>query len=137
MAMMEINKNPSAKELMWFGVLLFIFAAGVGSWLYFGGSPFAGRLVWGIGGALGLVFFAVRPAQRYIYLGWLYAAFPIGYVVSHVIMGVIYFGVVTPVGLIMRALGHDPMNRVFDKQAKSYWIEHRTDRDPKRYFKQF
>jgi hypothetical protein len=64
MAMMEINKNPSAKELMWFGILLFVFAAGVGSWLYFGGSPFAGQLVYGIGGGLGLVFFAVRPAQR-------------------------------------------------------------------------
>jgi ABC-type uncharacterized transport system permease subunit len=137
MAMMEINKNPSAKELMWFGLLLFIFSGGVGAWLYFGGSPFAGQLVWGIGGGLGVVFFAVPPLRRYIYLGWLYAAFPIGYVVSHVIMGVIYFGVVTPVGLIMRALGKDPMTRTYDKAAKSYWIPHATDRDPKRYFKQF
>jgi|JI8StandDraft_1071087.scaffolds.fasta_scaffold384955_2 ABC-type uncharacterized transport system permease subunit len=137
MAMLEINKNPSARELNWFGLLLIIFAAGVGSWLYFRGSPFAGQLVWGVGGGLAAVFFAVPPARRYIYLGWLYAAYPIGYVVSHVIMGVIYFGVVTPVGLIMRALGHDPMTRSFDKQAKTYWIEHRTDRDPKRYFKQF
>ena len=137
MSMIEINKNPSAKELMWFGILLIIFASGVGSWLYFGGSPFAGQLVWGIGGGLAVVFFAVRAAQRYIYLGWLYAAYPIGYVVSHVIMGVIYFGVVTPVGVTMRLLGHDLLNRAYDKQAKSYWTEHRTDRDPKRYFKQF
>ena len=137
MAMIEINKNPSAKELNWFGILLGIFAGLVGGWLWWGGSPFAARLVWGILGGLTVVYFLVPPLRRYIYLGWLYAAFPIGYVVSHIIMGIVYFGVVTPVGIIMRALGKDPMQRGFDKAAKSYWVEHRTAREASRYFKQF
>lgn len=137
MAMLEINKNPSARELMWFGVLLIIFAGGVGSWLFYGGSPLPGKLVWGIGGGLAAVFFALPPARKPIYLGWLYAAYPIGYVVSHVIMGVIYFGVVTPVGVIMRLLGKDPLQRAIDKKATTYWIPHTNHRDPGRYFKQF
>jgi hypothetical protein len=137
MAMIEINKNPSAKELMWFGILLAIFVALVGGWLWWGGSRFAAQLVWGIGGGLTAIYFVAPPARRYIYLGWLYAAFPIGYVVSHIIMGVVFFGVVTPVGLIMRALGKDPMQRGFDRAAKSYWVEHRTAREASRYFKQF
>ena len=137
MAIIEINKNPSAYELKWFGILLGIFTALVGGWLWWGGSPGAAQIVWAIGGGLTLAYFVVAPARRYIYLGWLYAAFPIGYVVSHVIMGIVYFGVVTPVGLIMRAVGKDPMARGFDRNAKSYWIEHRTAREAGRYFKQF
>lgn len=137
MAMLEINKNPSAKELVWFGLLLVIFAGGVGSWLFWGGSPFAGKLVWGIGGGLAAVFFAVPPLRKPIYLGWLYAAYPIGYVVSHVIMGVIFYGVVTPVGLLVRTFGKDPLDRAIDKNAKSYWVPHTTGREPSRYFKQF
>lgn len=137
MALIEINKNPSADELKWFGILLGIFTALVGGLMWWRGSPFAAQLVWGIGGGLTLLYFVVAPVRRLVYLGWLYAAFPIGYVVSHVIMGVVYFGVVTPVGFVMRALGKDPMQRGFDRGAKSYWVEHRTAREASRYFKQF
>jgi hypothetical protein len=37
-------------------------------------------------------------------------------------MTVIFFGVVTPAGLIMRALGRDPLRLKLDRQAPSYWI---------------
>ena len=46
----------------------------------------------------------------------------LGKIVSPIIMGIIFFLVVTPIGLIMRVLGKDVLNLKFDK-AKSYWIE--------------
>ena len=47
-------------------------------------------------------------------------------VVHPIVLAVIYFAVVTPTGLIMRALGKDPLRLRFDPDATSYWIP----RDP-------
>ncbi len=43
------------------------------------------------------------------------------HVVSPVIMGVIFFGVFTPVRSAMRAFGRDAMKRRFEPKAPSYW----------------
>ena len=49
--------------------------------------------------------------------------------VSPVVLAVIYFGVVTPTGLVMRALGKDLLGLRLDRQARSYWI-HREPPGP-------
>jgi hypothetical protein len=46
-------------------------------------------------------------------------------IVSPVVLGVMFFGVVTPMGLVMRALGKDPLRLRFDPAARTYWIERR------------
>ena len=46
----------------------------------------------------------------------------LGKVISPIIMGIIFFFVVTPIGLIMRIFGKDVLNLKFSKN-KSYWIE--------------
>jgi hypothetical protein len=47
-------------------------------------------------------------------------------IVSPVVLGVIYFGVFTPVACVMRLAGRDAMCRAYDPAAKSYWVR----RDP-------
>ena len=46
----------------------------------------------------------------------------LGKIVSPLIMGIIFFLVVTPIGLLMRLLGKDVLNLKYNK-SKSYWIE--------------
>jgi large-conductance mechanosensitive channel len=46
----------------------------------------------------------------------------LGKIISPVIMGIIFFLVVTPIGLIMRLLGKDVLNLKYSEN-KSYWIE--------------
>ena len=46
----------------------------------------------------------------------------LGKIVSPLIMGIIFFLVVTPIGLLMRLLGKDLLNLKFNNN-KSYWIE--------------
>ena len=64
------------------------------------------------------------------------AAFPIGWTVSHLLLGSIFYLVITPIGLLLRALGHDPMERKFDREAKTYWIEHERA-ETARYFRMY
>jgi hypothetical protein len=44
-------------------------------------------------------------------------------IVSPVVLGIMFFGVITPIGLVMRLLGKDPLRLHLDKAAGSYWIE--------------
>lgn len=52
-------------------------------------------------------------------------------------LAVIYFAVVTPLALALRALGRDAMHRTFDKRAGFYWVMRDRNRDPADYFRQF
>ncbi|MBV8752195.1 MAG: hypothetical protein JO328_04965 [Hyphomicrobiales bacterium] len=47
-------------------------------------------------------------------------------VVSPIVMGVVFYTTVAPIGLLMRRFGKDPLRLKFDPAARSYWIE----RDP-------
>jgi hypothetical protein len=138
MAVIEINKNPSQKELAWFGVMFLVFFGLIGGvvWWRLEAQTTAYTL-WGVAAAIVAVYYALPPVRLPIYLGWLYAAFPIGWVISHVVMGAIYYLVITPFALVFRLIGRDALDRKLDKNAKSYWVEHRTGADPQRYFKQF
>ena len=47
----------------------------------------------------------------------------LGKIISPIIMGVIFFLVVTPIGLLMRFFGKDVLNLKLNKKKSSYWIE--------------
>ena len=53
---------------------------------------------------------------------WIKIGIFLGKIFSPIIMGIIFFLVVTPIGLIMRLFGKDVINLKFDSN-KSYWIE--------------
>ena len=53
---------------------------------------------------------------------WFKFGLLLGKVISPIIMGFIFFLVVTPIGLLMRALGKDVINLKYNDN-KSYWIE--------------
>jgi hypothetical protein len=43
-------------------------------------------------------------------------------VVSPLVLGIMFFAVIAPMGALMRALGKDPLRRRFDPNAASYWV---------------
>jgi hypothetical protein len=138
MALIEINRNPGPGELRWFGLLLALTFGVIGAvvfWRFQGET--AARVLWITGGGLALVYYAVPPLRKPMAVGWSYLTFPIGWIVSHTLLALVFYLVLTPIGLVMRLVGHDPMRRRFDPEAATYWIEHRPDSDPGRYFRQF
>jgi len=54
---------------------------------------------------------------------WFKLGMVLGAVVAPIVMGVVYFATVVPVGLIMRLVGKDLLQQKMDTEAKSYWIE--------------
>ena len=53
---------------------------------------------------------------------WFKLGIFLGKIISPIIMGIIFFLVVTPIGLLMRLLGKDLINLKYNNN-KSYWIE--------------
>ena len=53
---------------------------------------------------------------------WFKFGLLLGSIISPIIMGIIFFVVITPTGLIMKIIGKDLLNNKYDKNKKSYWI---------------
>jgi hypothetical protein len=62
---------------------------------------------------------------------------PIGFVVSYLVLGILFFLVLTPFGLVFRLLGRDPLERRFDKASRSYWVARSPVDDVSRYYRQY
>jgi hypothetical protein len=134
----DLNLNPSKKELRTFGLCALAFLCLAG-WIVFrrSGSIPAGGAIAGFGLVLAVLGLTVPQALRPIWIVLMVVNYPIGWVVTHVVMAAIFYLVVTPVGVIMRLTGRDPMERAFDRSAKTYWKLRRTDPGSSRYFRQY
>jgi hypothetical protein len=138
MSLIRINTNPTPRQLHQFGLIWLAFFAVIGlviSKRY--EATAAAYLVWSAAVLVPVVGWLVPRFMRLVYLGMTYLAFPIGFVLSHVLLALVYFGVMTPVGWIMKLTGYDPMRRRFDKTASTYWIDRGGERAPESYFRQF
>ena len=136
--MIDLNLNPSKQELRTFSLCALAFLAFVG-WIVFRRRP--ARAVGVVdrrgrrsSGGLG---FAVPASYAAALRRLMVINYPIGWVVTHVVMAIIFYLVVTRLGVIMRLTGRDPMERAFDRTAKTYWKPRRTDPDSARYFRQY
>jgi len=137
MALIEINLNPSHKDLKYFGfIMLVLFALLGGAVQWSSGSFIVSATLWGIGAGFFAIYYLVRSLRLPLYRGWIKLIYPIGWTLSHLLFGVIYFLIMTPVGLLTRLFGHDAMRRAVDKRG-SYWLTRKSETDMARYFKQF
>lgn len=82
---------------------------------------------------------AVMPILlKPIHKVWMPIAVVIGWVMTRVILIVLFYLVVTPIGLLARLFGKDFLSRKFDKATGSYWIVRKsTGFDKKSYENQF
>jgi hypothetical protein len=83
----------------------------------------------------GMIFPSVlKPLQKV----WMTFAVVMGWIMTRVILTVAFYMVITPVGMILRILGKDFLNRSFEKDASTYWVAKSDEVSSKNtYEKQF
>lgn len=141
MALLDLEQ-PTPAALRWYGLSLASLVAIVGVLVWTrGNSLVLACAIWAAAGLLLALYYAVPALRRPIVRAWMIISYPLAFVVSHVVMAAIYFLVLTPIGLLRRALAGDPMQRGFDERADSYWQPRRA-REPGSdkyagYFRQF
>ena len=138
MALISINHNPSTPELRLFAAIFFpLFWMIVATFVYLSTGWLAGAVVLAVAGAtIGVTGFVYPPFILPIYLAWMYAAFPIGWVVSHAVLAGVFYLVMTPIGVAMKIVRYDPLLR-HRTERSSYWIPVKNATDNSQYFRQF
>ena len=139
MALIDVNWKPGAKELRQFAALFLIFGVGAGTAIHFfkDWPALVSQILWIAGPVVGIAGLIFPTLVRPVYVVMMAVTLPIGMVVSTVLMIVIYYLVLTPIGLLMRVFKYDPMHRRFDLAAKTYWIERPKQIAASRYFRQY
>jgi len=135
--MIAIQWNPERKQLRQFAGIWFpAFCALVGwSIARKTGHWHEVEVGWAIAGILSIAGLVYPSLIRPIFVGLILLTYPIGWVVSHVLLGVIFYGVVTPIGMILRLTGHDPL-QLEAPLGNSLWKSPVGKTDPARYLRQ-
>jgi hypothetical protein len=145
--LLELNRTPDRATLRrfgWvacgaFGVLALLAFEALGP---FGSSPARLRVplalaLGGFGVLSGMLSFLRPEANRASYLGLSILFFPLGFVVSYAALAALFFLVIGPIALLVRAFAGDPLRRRYDRSAQSYWVEAEARCPKSRYLRQF
>ena len=57
---------------------------------------------------------------------WFKLGIILGAIVAPLVLGIVFFLVLTPIGLVMRIIGKDLLNKKYDKKKRTYWIKRDT-----------
>lgn len=121
-----------------FGVLVGgVFAALGGWWLARGKFQLAAPYFLALGGLLLLIGLVYPRALVVPNRMWMKLADALSFVMTRVILGLVFFLMITPIGLLRRMLGGDPLHRRA-RRAESYWKPYLPRQaNPQHYEKMF
>ncbi len=132
----DVVKPPSPRTLRQFaGLFLIVFLAMAASRWWRGQADVWAVALGGLAVVVGVAGLIAPAVVRPIYTGWMVAAFPIGWTVSRIVLGAIFFLVLTPVAAAFRIGGRDAL-RLRRRKQTSYWLAKRPAGDARTYFRQ-
>src|SRR5688572_23896016 len=102
--MLDVNWNPSRRDLRQFGLLWLPLFAGIFGYVLFRrtGAWTIPIAIWSVAGVAALVALAAPERLRPVVVAWMAAAYPIGWTVSHLVLGITYFVLFSILGLTLR-----------------------------------
>ena len=86
----------------------------------------------------GLAWFAPQ-ANRPLYVALTVVTFPVGWIVSHVLLALVFYALITPLGLLVRAARRDELRLGASRGQReaSFWSDAHPAHPKERYFRQF
>ena len=112
---------PTRGDLRRFGIVLAALLALIGGYLWYVGAVGIALLVH----AASLVFLgtglSLPVALKPIYFPYMWLARIVAFVNIHLLLGLVFYTLFTLIGLGMRLLGRDPLDRKIAPDEKSYW----------------
>jgi hypothetical protein len=134
----DIPSNPTNRVLRQFAAAWLVFLTGGGALQYW----LRGHHQLGIGmvcagvvfGVLGLI----KPsAIQLLFKGCMWLAFPIGWVISQLMLLIMFYGLVTPVAWLFRIRGRDLLSRKPAPDRVTFWVPNEAPGDVRSYFRQY
>jgi len=139
MGLVSLNLKASEKQLRDFGDIALCMCNFIGLmmiWLKgLSMKAFIGFCITGM-----VIYLLSRISTRLVrpvYMAMTVVTFPIGWLVSHVVMALFYYVIISGVGLVFKLLKRDPLHRSCNPKADSYWLPYQHKSSTKDYFHQF
>ena len=108
-----------------FGFVFFIVFLILGFWPITNGEEIR---IWLVAISLIFLILGIMKSKLLTPLNQLWFKFGmiLGAIVAPIIMGAVFFLVVTPIGIVMRLMGKDLLNKKYSKKKETYWIKCET-----------
>ncbi len=127
--------SPEKRDLRNLGLVFLVALGVIGGIVWWRGGP-SGPYWIGAGLVFGLWGLVWPAGLKPVYRVWMTLAVILGYFVSRILLSLIYYLVVTPIGLIMRLIGKDLLDLKL-KDRESYWHVRDEEYDPKQTEKMY
>ncbi len=120
LARLEQDDKSLRKFIMVIASALVILAVLV---FFFGSQPERAAWLGGIAVVLLITGMPLPRLYKHFHKVWIGFSLALGYFMSRLLLTLLFFLVITPISLIMRLAGKDPLNMKIDKTTPSYWIK--------------
>jgi len=116
------KKNLDTKDLRQFGLAMAGVLAALGAIHFFKGHTGAYPWFSCFAAVLLAVSVALPGLLSPVYRVFIKTAHAIGWINTRLILAFVYYFILTPIGLIMKIAGNDPLCRKLEPAAESYWV---------------
>jgi hypothetical protein len=98
----------------------------------------AGHVLWGLAGSMLVLGIPYPPLLWPFERAWFYFAFALGWINMRILLSAVFYTMFVPVGLFMKLIGRDALERKLDRSAETYWKERPQEPvDPESYERQY
>jgi hypothetical protein len=117
-----MTEQPNMKELRNFGLIVGGIFLVIGMWpLVWRGE---GMRLWalGLGAVLAPLGLLLPAVLLPVFKVWMKIGHVLGWINTRIILGILFYGLITPMGVVMRLFGWDAMRRVLVRDAQTYRV---------------
>ena len=130
--------RPTERMLRQFAAMWIVFFGGIAAWQQFVlHRPTLALVLAVLAGTVGPLGIAWPRAIKPVFVGWMALAYPIGWVVSRIVLGSIFYLLFTPVSWAFRLIGRDALELKSRPTATTYWHSWPKASDKSTYLRQF
>jgi hypothetical protein len=148
MSVITVDWNPNARQLRTFGVIAAVVSVALAAVTVWRGSILgmtlehtkAQQVVYAltvIAAMCAVLAWTMPHVLRPLYVLATAISLPIGFAVSYLVLIILFYLVLTPLGLTFRLLGRDALARRLEPLAESYWVPRQSARGVESYYHQF
>ena len=132
--MVNPNKTATIVDLRTFGIGLLLLG---GLLLWWWEGHLAAQIVLGMGSVTATIALWAPERLRPLLKAWMMAVSPLAWTLSTFVLALVYYVVVTPIGLVKRVVSGSAISLGPNREMTTYWLEKETDVPTDNYFNQY
>jgi saxitoxin biosynthesis operon SxtJ-like protein len=117
-----MDHKSTTKELRSFGLLVGGVFTVIGLWPLLVHDESLRLWAVVIGGLLIVCGVVVPRALAPVHQGWMWIGHVLGWINTRILLGIVFFGLVTPIGVVFRLMGKDTMRQAFSELSSTYRV---------------